>query len=105
MTGCALDGRTKDKLDTRSQHEYEPSGAPSAILWHAKDFLTAPEVAPEGWEMQPAAEDACFKINDDKTEFLVISSPQSKLSTDIKIKIGQSMNSFFIMQEPWGNVR
>ena len=59
MTGCALDGRTKDKLDTRSQHEYEPSGAPSAILWHAKDFLTAPEVAPEGWEIQPAAEDAC----------------------------------------------
>ena len=31
-----------------------------------------------------------LKINDDKTEFLVISSPQSKLSTDIKIKIGQS---------------
>ena len=31
-----------------------------------------------------------LKINDDKTEFLVISSPQSKLSTDIKIKIGKS---------------
>ena len=31
-----------------------------------------------------------LKINDDKTEFLVISSPQFKLSTDIKIKIGQS---------------
>ena len=31
-----------------------------------------------------------LKINDEKTEFLVISSPQSKLSADIKISIGQS---------------
>ena len=31
-----------------------------------------------------------LKINDDKTEFLLISSPSSKLSTDIKISIGQS---------------
>jgi len=31
-----------------------------------------------------------LKINDDKTEFLLISSPHSKLSKDIKISIGQS---------------
>ena len=31
-----------------------------------------------------------LKINDDKTEFLVITSPQSKLATDIKIAIGQA---------------
>jgi hypothetical protein len=31
-----------------------------------------------------------LKINDDKTEFLLISSPNSKLSTDVNISIGQS---------------
>ena len=31
-----------------------------------------------------------LKINDDKTEFLLITSPHSKLSTDVKISIGQS---------------
>ena len=31
-----------------------------------------------------------LKINDDKTEFLLISSPYSKLSKDVKISIGQS---------------
>ena len=31
-----------------------------------------------------------LKINDEKTEFLVISSPHSKLSTEIKIAIGNS---------------
>jgi hypothetical protein len=31
-----------------------------------------------------------LKINDDKTEFLLITSPYSKLSEDIKISIGQS---------------
>ena len=31
-----------------------------------------------------------LKINDDKTEFLLVSSPHSKLSKDVKISIGQS---------------
>ena len=31
-----------------------------------------------------------LKINDDKTEFLKISSPHAKISKDIKLSIGQS---------------
>ena len=33
------------KMDTRIQHENEPSQGPSAIFWHVKDFATAHEVA------------------------------------------------------------
>jgi hypothetical protein len=33
------------KMDTRIQHENEPSQGPSAFFWHAKDFATAHEVA------------------------------------------------------------
>ena len=58
MTRCALDGLTKDKLDTRNQHENERSGVPSAIFWHAKDFSTAHEVAAEAGQTQPVDEDA-----------------------------------------------
>jgi hypothetical protein len=32
-------------MDTRIQHENEPSHGLSAIFWHAKDFATAHEVA------------------------------------------------------------
>jgi hypothetical protein len=32
-------------MDTRIQHENEPSQDSSAIFWHAKDFATAHEVA------------------------------------------------------------
>ena len=31
-----------------------------------------------------------LKINDDKTEFLIISSPHAKISKDLKLSIGQS---------------
>ena len=42
------------KMDTRIQHENEPSQGPSAIFWHAKDFATAHEVAAGAWETPPA---------------------------------------------------
>jgi hypothetical protein len=45
LTRCLHDGLTKGKMDTRIQHENEPSQGPSAIFWHAKDFATAHEVA------------------------------------------------------------
>ena len=44
---CTPDGLTKGKMDTRTQHDIEPSGVASGILWHVKDFVTAPEVAAE----------------------------------------------------------
>ena len=44
---CIPDGLTKGKMDTRTQHDIEPSGVASGILWHVKDFVTAPEVAAE----------------------------------------------------------
>jgi hypothetical protein len=31
-------------MDTRIQHENEPSQGPSGIFWHAKDFATAHKV-------------------------------------------------------------
>ena len=34
-------------MDTRTQHDIEPSGVASGILWHVKDFVTAQEVAAE----------------------------------------------------------
>ena len=46
-TGRNLDGHTKGKMDTRIQHENEPSGVPSAVFWHAKDFEPTHEVAAE----------------------------------------------------------
>ena len=54
LTRCLHDGHTKDKMDTRIQHENEPSQGPSALFWHAKDFATAHEVAAEAWESPPA---------------------------------------------------
>jgi hypothetical protein len=41
-------------MDTRIQHENEPSQGPSAIFWHAKDCATAHEVAAGAWETPPA---------------------------------------------------
>ena len=48
------DGHTVDEKDTRSIHEDAPSGRPSAIFWHAKDFVNTPEVAAEPQKTQPA---------------------------------------------------
>ena len=53
LTRCHHDGHTKVKMDTRTQHEYEPSQEPSGIFWHAKDFVITPEVAAEGWKTPP----------------------------------------------------
>jgi hypothetical protein len=33
------------QMDTRIQHENEPSQGPSEIYWHDKEFATAHEVA------------------------------------------------------------
>ena len=41
------DGHTVAEKDTRSPHDDAPSGRPSAIFWHAKDFMNTPEVTPE----------------------------------------------------------
>ena len=41
------DGHTVAEKDTRSPHDDAPSGRPSAIFWHAKDFMNTPEVAAE----------------------------------------------------------
>jgi hypothetical protein len=41
-------------MDTRIQHENEPSQDPSAIFWHAKDLAIAHEVAAGAWETPPA---------------------------------------------------
>ena len=44
---CTHDGITKGKMDTRTQHEHEPSCVHRAILWHAKDFGSAHDVTAE----------------------------------------------------------
>ena len=44
-TRWSYDGHTVDEKDTRSLHEDAPSGRPSAIFWHAKDFVNTPEDA------------------------------------------------------------
>ena len=40
----------KGKMDTRTQHENEPSQSHLEIFWHAKDFATAHEVPAWPWE-------------------------------------------------------
>ena len=47
FTRWTHDGHTVAEKDTRSPHDDAPSGRPSAIFWHAKDFMNTPEVAPE----------------------------------------------------------
>ena len=53
-TRWSHDGHTVAEKDTRSLHDDAPSGRPSAIFWHAKDFMNTPEVAPEPLKTQPA---------------------------------------------------
>ena len=46
-----------------------------------------------------------LKINDDKTEFLLITSPSAKLARDLQISIGKDQISpFTFLQESWGHV-
>lgn len=54
MIRCPHDGLTKGKMDTRIQHENEPSQGLRAIFWHAKDFATTHEVAAGAWKTPPA---------------------------------------------------
>ena len=46
-TRWSRDGHTVDEKDTRSPREGATSGRPSAIFWHAKDFVNTPEAAAE----------------------------------------------------------
>ena len=54
LTRCHYDGLTKGKIDTRSQHENEPSRGLRSIFLHAKDFAFPHEVVAEAWKIQPA---------------------------------------------------
>ena len=44
-------------MDTRSQHENEPSRGLIPILLHAKDFAFAHEVAAEAWKYNRRSHD------------------------------------------------
>jgi hypothetical protein len=47
------DGLTKGKIAIRIKHENEPSQCLRAIIWHAKDFGIAHEVAARACNIKP----------------------------------------------------
>ena len=55
VTRWPHDGHTNVAMDTRSQHDVDPSRDHRTFFWHAKDFSTTPEVAPDALEMLPKA--------------------------------------------------
>ena len=50
------------EVDPQWMDKYDPSAAPSGILWHATDFAMSSEVDPDTRETQPGSYDEFINL-------------------------------------------